>query len=260
MLRIPHIIGLILGLSSAALVLSVMSGRRTPQPPTGAMLSECDGAIREVVIHYMHGAASVASVYRHFLPMLEVGVTVDVVCPDRESFDELSESLPKISCTLRPIVTDHPVTAWSRDRWVALTDVDSTTLLAPLHELAAETWPARAGDEQVAFDLARALTRKVRAHRSDLEFDGGDLLCDGENVFVTTAVVRRNLDHTVGSRQELIHKLEYDLHRRVILMDDSPDHHAGMFMMAATDHTMLVADPRAARDMVPADFDADFSQ
>ena len=170
MLRFPHILGIIIGLASSVLLISSMGGHRTLQQSDGVMISECDGSIREIVIQYVRGANDISTVYREFLPMLDARVIVDVVCPDRESFDELKQQLPTISCVLHPIVTDHPITAWSRDRWVAIgpdSRDDSTVLLAPLHENGADAWPARAGDERVAFDIARACaSRRCPAQRA----------------------------------------------------------------------------------------------
>src|SRR3954466_691602 len=120
MLRLPHILGILIGLTGATLLLSSISGRQSPRPVTGPMMSECDGSLREIVIQYTSGAQNVLPVYRDFLPLLAPDVIVDVVVPDEPSFDELRSVLPTISCTLRPIIVNHPMTAWSRDRWVAL--------------------------------------------------------------------------------------------------------------------------------------------
>src|SRR2546423_10108495 len=117
MLRFPHILGTLIGLIFAALLLSSISGRQSSRVVTGPMMSECDGALHEIVIQYTSGAQNVLPVYRDFLPLLAADVIVDVVVPDALAFDELRSALPVLSCTLRPIITDHPMTAWSRDRW-----------------------------------------------------------------------------------------------------------------------------------------------
>src|SRR5437867_1841598 len=177
MLRLPHILGILLGVTCAILLLSSITGRQSPRPVTGPLMSECDGALHEIVIQYTRGAQNVLPVYHDFLPLLAADVTVDVVVPDTTAFDELRSALPALSCTLRPIVTDHPMTAWSRDRWVALLPAgagEPTTLLAPCGENGADTWPARAGDQRIAADIAAALSPRVAALRSGLEFDGGD--------------------------------------------------------------------------------------
>src|SRR5256885_14661502 len=134
MLRFPHILGIVIGLACATLLLSSISGRQSPRLVTGAMMSECDGALREIVIQYISGAQNVVPVYRDFLPLLARDVIVDVLVPDTAAFNELRSELPAISCTLRPIVTNHPMTAWSRDRWVTLLPThaaEPTTLLSP---------------------------------------------------------------------------------------------------------------------------------
>src|SRR5438477_1840698 len=189
MLRVPHILGILIGLTGATLLLSSISGRQSCRSVTGTMMSECDGALQEIVIQYTNGAQSVVPVYRDFLPLLAPDVIVDVVVPDVASFHELRSSLPEVSCTLRPIITDHPMTAWSRDRWVALLPAhagEPTTLLAPCGENGADTWPARSGDQRIAADIAATLSPRIASLRSGLEFDGGDLLCDGQSVFATS--------------------------------------------------------------------------
>lgn len=231
------------------MVLSLSGGRITAANPSGPMLSECDGSIREIVIQYVAGADMVVPVYRDFLSQLPADVQVDVVCPDQTSFDELRERLHEIDCALHPILTGHAMTAWSRDRWVALTPNhpgDSITLLTPKEESAADVWPARAGDERIAFDLANQLAPRIVASRSPLAFDGGDLLADSNSVFVTGALIHRNVGVTVSNRAQLLAELRSELRRNIVLLDDCPDHHAGMFMMAVADHTMLIADPSLA--------------
>lgn len=144
----------------------------------------------------------------------------------------------------------HPMTTWSRDRWAALAPASKdgpTTIWSPRGEAAEDIWPARAGDERVGQDLAAALAPSVRARRSSLYFDGGDFLADSENVFVVPRVLARNIQHTVRSREEFLWLLARDLKRRVILLDEAPDHHAGMFMVSVGQRTMLVGDPQLGR-------------
>ena len=107
------------------------------------------------------------------------------------------------------------------------------TLLSPKGEMGADTWPPRAGDMRIGEDLARAFPAEFHARRSDLFFDGGDFLADGPLVFATRALVERNLQHTVTTREHLTQAIAHDLGLTPILLDDGPLHHAGMFMMAA---------------------------
>lgn len=248
-LRVP--LGVLLGLVASAIVLAVVDLR--PPPPAGSpptVLSDCDGAIREIVIHYATEAGDVVGrPYREFLHQLPSEVVVHVVCPDPAAFEDLVARVGSTDCRLEAVVVGHPITAWSRDRWLALGhgEENLTTLLCPRSEKSEEIWPERAGDARVGHDLARALGRRVALRRSSLFFDGGDFVADGHRVFVTPDVLLRNLQQTVQTRDELQMRLEYALNRSVVLLEDAPPYHAGMFMMAAGEQTVIVGDPAAAR-------------
>jgi agmatine/peptidylarginine deiminase len=254
--RIPGFVGAALGAIAALLVIGSASRFRQSAPVAGPMLGEHGGAIRSVVMQYTKGSSLVWPTYRQFLQYQPASVTVYMVCPGAEDFSEIHRQLSDVKCPFVPVYTGHEITTWARDRWVALSPLargDAITLLAPKGELQEEIWPARAGDSHVAEDLARALGPAVRARRSALYFDGGDILADGRFAFVTAAVLRRNLQHTVTERQELIERLQHDLGREVVLMDDAPDHHAGMYMMAVGDGRMLVGDPSLGLPLLAGD-------
>jgi hypothetical protein len=258
MLRWQTLVGVALGLVAGLAILTLTGGSRgRTAPSSGPILSECDGHLRELVIHYEPSAkAIVAAVYRDFLGALDSDITVHVVCPSRSAFEDLTSTIGRVRCRLRPVVVGHPMTTWSRDRWVAFAPMSRsgpTTLWSPRGEAAEEIWPARAGDERVGDDLAAALAPSVWARRSSLYFDGGDFLADGESVFVVPRVLQRNLQHTVRSREELLKILSAELKRRVLLLDESPDHHAAMFMVSTGHRTMLVGDPSLATRLISAE-------
>ena len=223
MLRWPHVSGLAIGLVAGCFLLSLTGSGVRRQTASGRILSECDGRLRELVIHYEPSAKEIAlPVYRQFLASLERGVIVNVVSRDATTYQDLVSSLGPVQCTLRPILVRHSITTWSRDRWVALGPIKAggvTTLWSPRGEAAEEIWPARAGDERVGGDIAVA-SRKIVAKRSSLYFDGGDFLADSENAFVVPRVLQRNLQHTVANRKEFLTLLEAELKRRVILLED----------------------------------------
>ncbi len=143
-------IGVIIGLAAAIAILFVYgSGPGTSaKAMSGPLLSECDGALRQLVIHYTADAADVViPTYRGFFRQLPAGVTVHVVCPDTQTYDDLVARVGPTECTLSPVVVNHPITSWSRDRWLALgpSRDHKTTLLCPRGEDAAKVWPARRG-------------------------------------------------------------------------------------------------------------------
>jgi hypothetical protein len=254
MFRWQTIAGVALGLVIGFAILSLTGSPPRKPIPCGPILSECDGHLQELVIQYEPSAKEIAAtVYRGFLGALEREVMVHVLCPSQAAFDEFVSQVGSVRCKVSPIIAGHSMTTWSRDRWVALTPVHpggATTLWSPLGEARQEVWPARAGDQRVALDIAAALGPSIAAKRAGLYFDGGDFLADGENVFVMPRVLQRNIQHTVNSREQLLDALGLELKRRVILLDQAPDHHAGMFMASIGNKTMLVADPSPGRELI----------
>ena len=274
MSRRSVILGIVVGLALSAIVLAMVESMQRPRAkasPPGPILSDCDGAIRRLVIHYTPEAAEIVAVtYREFLSQLPPDVTVHVVVPNEAAMLDFTERITPINCRLEPIVAAHPITSWARDRWLALAPTGNGlpgTLVRPWAEKGAESWPARAGDERVAADIARSLAPADMVCRSGLYFDGGDFVADAETVFVTPAVLGRNVGRKVEDRQELVRLLGELTGRRVVLLDRAPPHHAGMYMMPAGDGVMLVGDPQLgratlARSPAPTDImpvEADFS-
>jgi len=259
-------LGVLLGLVASAALLSVFDGIGGGSPAVtrrGPLLSDCEGPLRELAIHYVSEAAEIVGpTYGDFLRQLPAEVTVYVVCPDRAAFDDFLNRVGAVRCVLSPVVVGHPITVWSRDRWLALAPAgagDVATLLSPRGELGTDVWPARAGDQRVGADLAAALGPNVTSLRSDLYFDGGDFIADGQTAFVTPAVLLRNLQQTVQTREELLKRLSAVLKRQVVLLHNAPDHHAGMYMMAVGGRTVLVGDPAAAQRLLAEAGDGDLA-
>jgi len=251
-------LGVVIGLACAAIVLVVVGNRQVQAPVQtnrGPVLSDCDGTIRDLVIHYVPDAERiVVPTYRDFLRQLPADVTVHVVCPQRGDFDALAAALGSVPCSLRPVIVSHPMTFWSRDRWLALgpSAGGPVTLWCPRGEEGAEIWPAREGDQRIGGDIAGALGPQVASIRSPLYFDGGDFVVDLRTAFVSPAVLRRNLQKTVRTRQELLDELGAALKREIVLLDQAPEHHVGMYMMPAGDGTVVVGDPAAGARLTSA--------
>ena len=248
-------VGVVVGIA-AAVAFGVMEGERTAHsktvtlPAHGPVLSDCDGAIRELVIQYVPEAAEIVeTAYRQFLREFPASVTVHVVCPGRRAYDDFRQRVGPMRCRLNPVFTGHPMTCWARDRWLALRPAKSSgpaIVLSPAEETGEKLWPARKGDRRIGNHLAAALNKRVIAYRSKLSFDGGDFVADAETVFVTPSVRLRNVGRTTNSEEELAEKLGRILQRRIVLLPEAPEHHAGMFMMPVGERTILVGDPSLA--------------
>jgi hypothetical protein len=263
-LRWQTITGVLIGLVLGAAILSLANGGRRQPPPSGAILSECDGHFRELVIQYEPSAKEIVSTpYSQFLGALESDVTVFVVCPSRAAYDELAGLVGKVRCKLKPIIVNHPMTTWSRDRWVALAPASPngvTTLLSQPEEVAAGIWPARAGDERIGADIARTLPLSVFSRRASFYFDGGDFLADNESVFVAPRVLLRNIQRTEFTQDAFVCDVSNALKRHVVLFDEAPDHHVAMFMASVGNKTVLVGDPKSGRSYLTNTAAADFAE
>jgi hypothetical protein len=244
------LLGVALGLAVSAGILWVRGSRgRSGEAANGPLLSECDGTLRRLVIHYAAGSDDVVMpTYRSFLRQLPAEVEVCAVCPGDAEYQSLRAGVGPTACRLTPVIVGHPITSWSRDRWLALGPAPGqpTTLLYPRGEDGAAVWPDRLGDQRVAADLAAALAPDVRARLSELYFDGGDVSADGETAFVRPSVLLRNVQRTVTTRDELVASLSRLLGRRVVILDGAPDHHVAMYMMPVGGKTVLVGDPKLA--------------
>ena len=166
-------LGVTIGLFAASVVISLIPGRLQPRVPTGPMMSECDGGIHAIVIQYVSGASDVVAVYRQFLQQLPDDLRVYAVCPNAGAFGELQTSLGSLGQRLQPVVMEHEMTAWSRDRWIAMQPLlanDPVTLVSLRDENAASAWPARAGDARLADDIAAKLPSIAASQRSSLYF------------------------------------------------------------------------------------------
>jgi hypothetical protein len=161
MFRWQTLVGSMIGLASGGAILVLISSPERRLAPSGPVLSECDGHLRVLVLQYEPTAKEiVVPVYRDFLRALDRDVGVHLVCPDRAAFEDFLAAEGQVPCSVTPVLAAHPMTAWSRDRWVALAPATvgaATTLWSPRGEAGQEVWPARAGDERIGTDLAAAL-------------------------------------------------------------------------------------------------------
>jgi hypothetical protein len=257
----PHrILGILIGLTLAIGVGWIVGLWKNKPIPPAPVMSETDGEIREIDIQYVVGADFTIPIYREFLTQFNPRAKVYVVCPEEADFAELKEKLG-ISRMLAPIYTHHPQTPWAKDRWIALFRSDGIELLASRGENLADAWPTRKGDEKIAFDIASALGKGYRAKRGGLFFDGGDILADGETVFVSPWLASKNIQKTVADEKQLDQRLEEMFRQRIVRFPAGPEHHTGMFMVSLGHRRAMVGDPSMAKNYAqgPIPESADYS-
>ena len=104
------LLGVSLGLAVSGGVLYFDRGGRPP--PAGPLVSECDGALRRLVIHFADEKDEmVIPAYRSFLRQLPAAVQVYAVCPSEAVFQSLVRHVGSIDCQLTPIIVGHPITS-----------------------------------------------------------------------------------------------------------------------------------------------------
>ncbi len=232
-------------------VILLLTATWRPQPglreSPERLLSDCDGTLQELVVHWTPEATSVAvPAWRDLFRALPASVTVHVACPDMAAFDALRRHLGQVAPILVAHPLGHPLTCWSRDRWLALADPAGTVaLVLPEQEDAAAAWPGRAGDGAAGGELAQRM-RGVTAGKRGWQFDGGDVVADERTAFVTERMLRRNLGKMGATPAEVADRLGALLRRRVVWLMDGPDHHACMVMMVAGQGRVVVGDPSLA--------------
>ncbi len=232
-------------------VILLLAATWRPQPGSResreSLLSDRDGALQELVVHWTPEAISVAvPAWRDLFRALPASVTVHVACPDVAAFDELRRHLGPVAPTLVAHPLGHPLTCWSRDRWLALSDpAGAVALVLPEQEDAAAAWPGRAGDGLAGIELARRIPG-IAGGKRGWQFDGGDVVADERTAFVTERMLKRNLGKMGATPAEVGDRLGALLRRQVVWLTDGPDHHACMVMMVAGRGRVVVGDPSLA--------------
>lgn len=239
--------GRLAGIGLVLLILANWSAWTSVPVAERRLLSDGDGPLRELVVHWTPEASAVSvPAWRDLFRALPSSVTVHVACPDASAFAALRRELGPVPPDLVAHPLGHPLTCWSRDRWLALSQASGrVSLLLPEEEDAAINWPGRAGDGLAGRELAARLP-DVDAAAQGWQFDGGDVVADAETAFITERMLRRNLGIMGATPDEVAHRLGALLGRRVVVLMGGPDHHACMVMMVAGDRRVVVGDPSLA--------------
>ena len=264
-------LGTLLGIGIAVLVLLTVARSPAEQPPAGApaappLLSESEGAIREVALHYVPKiAGAVRQTYTDFLRALPRDVTLRIVIADDLSTADqqrlrsfLDGIDPGLWHRTRIVPSPGPITTWSKDR--ALVTEPSPT--GPAWLIAAaepdRKWPERHGDWLTVTSLAGSSPHRFERHVAPFDFDAGDFAVAQGRVIVDANLILKNQRRGIVDAGGLERRLEAWLDAPVIVLGtrpgDTPPHHLSMYLTPLHDDVMLVGDPRRARDLVGPDY------
>ena len=258
--------GVLLGVAVSTVV-ALAVGNRAGAPAARLVPEDASGALRRIAIHYVPALDDRAMpVWRQLFAALPADVEVEVAVPAATDFPRLIAGLRAAGVgsldRFRPVIVDHPLTTWSRDRMASLeaTPGGAGSILAPPRVSTASA--ARAGDWAAPFAIARAVYHAA-PRISEMVFEGGDLAASAHHVFADVNLVNRNLGRRDATRAHLEAGLRRTFTQEVVWLGDEvgevPEHHIMMYMVPLDDDEVLVGDVRRgvalAAGAVPSDPD-----
>ncbi len=231
-----------------ALLLSQWASRSRPLPPA-QLISDAHGALADICIQYRQDFnASVIETLMDLLEGLDDDLEIRIVVERRAEFDFLKAELARHGVTrldrLSAVITGFPITPWARDRFGALTADGKPVIAVP--PARSSMSGARGHDERVPEILAGCVSGGTCRPLSFM-FEGGDLLADEDNAFISANCLGRNSPLDVDDRPGLLQRMKDDLGRRIIIIgatpEEVPDHHICMVLTPLGDKRVAVADP-----------------
>lgn len=238
---------------SAGLLIAALLGR--PSPPLPAQLvSDVEGPLRRISIHYCTAFHAYSSETLHDLVhQLSPDTHIDVAVETQTEFDKLSaflksntsKRLPK----LHAVVTGFPITPWSKDRYGTMASRRGPVLCVPSAKIAGRRIAAP-GDDAVPALLARD---GIERRELPFRFDGGDLICSRDTIFMAANCLARNQPYDQEGQARLLSKMETTFGKSIVLLGetpaDVPAHHIGMYLTPLGKKTVIVGDPDWGLDL-----------
>lgn len=239
------------GIALAAAALA--RGERAERPaPVFALLADDEGALDEVVMHYVPELEpAFAASYEDFLTSLAPDTRVVFVVRrgDRGKLDAFLDE--RWHGRSRVVEVAGPLGIWSKDRALVLREAGaSIELLIPAHPRAGDG--SRPGDWAIVPAMAAALG-DVRTHELPIAFDAGDFAVSRDRVVFDVNSFARNRARGVRTPSDLGDRVRALFGRDAVMLGsevgDVPRHHLSMYMALLGD-VALVGDPRAGRAIV----------
>jgi hypothetical protein len=240
------IAGIALGILTAV-CLSQLSSFNERQTAAPTLVSDADLALSAISVQYcgdFHNEC--IETLQDLLTGLPQEVTVRVITETMDEFLFLQDHLPQSAAPqrLHAVITGIPITPWSKDRFGTMT-ADGTPVLAIPRARTVAAGP-RGNDEKIPALLCREL-KGINLTVLPFMFEGGDLLCDDETLYLPANMVARNEPLTDAGREDLLAAIGITFGKKVVCIgthpQEIPDHHIGMVLTPLGNGRLAVADP-----------------
>lgn len=164
-----------------------------------------------------------------------------VLVDDRDAFTVTRDPWPG---RLRFVEVDpeRTITVWPQDPFVVLAGEDEPVLLQPARF-------ERGGDDRMAQALANARGWELR--RSELLFEGGNLVSDERRIYIGAETIRRNAIERGESDLGIAARFEAELGREIWVVGPLPQPvgHLDLVLTPLGDGAVLLADPEWGADL-----------
>jgi hypothetical protein len=242
-----HLLAVVAGIAAGAGLVMLVERVATREVPA-QLVADTEGRLAEVSLHFCEEfeAASCETI-GDFVSQLDPATQVNVVVERQAEFDRLQHLLVAAYGTdlpqLRAVVTGFSVTPWSKDRYGTMLAGGKAVICTPERAIVGERLGAR-GDSYVPALLAG---RGVELRTLPFRFDGGDLICSEERIFMAANCLARNQPYDRRGRAELIRTMGRAFGKPITVLGDTPDavpaHHIGMYLTPLGHGLVAVGDP-----------------
>lgn len=214
------------------------------------LLPDSAGKIRLAVVSVNSARSSTlrnATLTSTIINALPPHVKFIILAPDRKAFTVLSNPEPD-RVTFVNLPEKQSLTIWPQDPFLVLQNASSTRLLVSREF-------DRAEDIKMAENVARHLG--LQAEKSELLFEGGNIVSDRRHVFIGANTIRYNAIDKELPEIEIARRFKQLLGRDVIVIGPAPQviGHIDMMLTPIGDQHLLLADPEWGASLAERDLE-----
>lgn len=232
----------------ALLVVSTANGALAQATRTRSLFPEGGAAIEHLLLHFDPTSGSEwLPTYRDLARSLPAAVRFTVAVQGAAELEQLNLLLATAARPTKPevLMVGKQVTAWARDRMIAVGGDTPSDLLTPRTDRVGEAY---LGDLAAAGALADREGR--RSVPVAMAFEGGDILYSGKRVFIGANTIRSNTES--ASWAEVIRDFERLLCAKVVVVGTPvpPHDHLDMYLSILDEDTVMLGDPASGRALL----------